>query len=182
MKYSISDWIAVIGQANAGKTYWISHHIEKIPDSKLYIYDFNNNDYQDFKKAQLWNVQEGSQEEIEKFMKIVYTRGNAFTVLEEADNYLLFPSNFIRRFVNTARNRNIGAMVSCKRAKSIQPVYRNRFSHLIVFRTTVPEDIEYMEKWAGVPRGNFDCIRTLEQGEFIHCNLVNGDIAEVNKL
>lgn len=182
MEFKRDDWIAVIGQADAGKTYWISHHITEIPDNRLYIYDFNCNDYQQFKNAHLWNVTVGSEKEIETFMKEVYKQGNAFAVFEEADNYFLYPSDFIRRFVNTARNRGIGAMVNCKRAKSIQPVYRNRFTHLIVFRTTIPEDILYMERWAGVEKGAFAHIRNLAQGDHIHVDLVHGEISEVERI
>jgi len=182
MEFKRDSWVLVSGQADAGKSYYIRHHITEIPQNKLFIYDFNCSDYQDFKKAHLWDVQEGSQKEIESFLKEVYKQGNCFVVLEEADNYILYPSEFIRRFVNTARNRGIGAMVNCKRAKSIQPVYRNRFTDLIVFRTTIPEDIDYMEKWAGVQRGEFAHIRNLAQGDHIHVDLVHGEVGEVERI
>jgi len=182
MEFKRDEWIAIIGQADSGKTYWIRHHITEIPSSKLYIYDFNVNDYQDFKKAHLWDVEEGSQKEIEAFMKEVYAKGNCFAVFEESDNYFLYPSEFIRRFVNTARNRGIGAMVNCKRAKSIQPVYRNRFTSLVVFRTTIPEDIIYMEQWAGVEKGELEYVRNLPQGDHIHVDLVHGNISEIERI
>ena len=184
MKIIRDSWIFVCGQANAGKTYFIRKHLEKIDTRDVYVYDFNSNDYQDFKGKHfhVWSVEEGSQEEIESFMKDVYKKGNCFSVFDEADNYFLFPSNMIRRFVNTARNRGIGAFVNAKRAKSIQPVYRNRFTDLVVFRTTMPEDIHYIEQWAGVQKNDFLFLRNLQQGEFIHIDLINNNVSEISKL
>lgn len=185
MKMIRDNWVFVCGQANAGKTFWIKKHLEKIPAAfhkRVFIYDFNSNDYQEFEGMNIWNVQEGNQEEIESFMKKVYKQGNCLAVFDEADNYFLFPSDMIRRFVNTARNRGIGAFVNAKRSKSIQPVYRNRFTHLVIFRTSLPEDIKYLEQWAGVQKGDFSYLRNLAQGEFIEIDLTNNIISGVKKL
>jgi hypothetical protein len=183
LKINRESWIFVTGQADAGKTYFIKKHIEKIPQDMCYIYDFNRNDYQEFKQKQkLWQVQYASQNEIEEFLHIVYAEGNCFCVLEEADNYLLYPSEFIRQFVNTARNRGIGCMVSAKRAKAVQPVFRTRFTHLVLFRCTIPEDIAYLESWAGTGKGSLSLLRNLEQGQHVIVDLTHQEISEVKKL
>lgn len=182
MKFHRDSWVFVTGQANSGKTFFIKKHLEKIPQNKLFVYDFNGNDYEEFCEAYIWDVSEGSQEEIETFMKKVYKQGNCFSVFEEADNYFGYPSEFIRRYVNTARNRGIGAFVNAKRAKAIQPVYRNRFTHLVIFRTTIPEDITYLEKWSGAGKGEFEKLRTLSQGQYIECDLEHGDIKDIDML
>ncbi len=183
MKINRENWIFISGMADTGKTYWIIQHILHMPNNICYIYDFNRNDYQQFKNSQyVWDVDFASQGEIEDFMHLVYEKGNSFTVFEEADNYFMFPSDFLRQYVNTARNRGIGAIVSAKRAKSIKPVYRNRFTHIVLFRTLVPEDIEYMEQWAGTGKDSLQFVRNLEQGEHVVIDLIHGQISEVRKL
>ncbi len=183
MKINREGWLFVTGQADMGKTFWIKRHLEAIPKDRAYIYDFNRNDYQEFKNTQnLWNVNYASQKEIEQFLKIVYGKGNCFTVLEEADNYLLYPSDFIRQFVNTARNRGIGCIVNAKRAKAVQPVYRTRFTHLVLFRCIIPEDIDYLESWAGTGKGSLALLRGLEQGQHVIIDLTHQQISEVKKL
>ena len=177
------SWIFVTGQADTGKTYWIKEHLKTFPRNKVYIYDFNRNDYQEFAKTQhLWQVNFASQREIEEFLHIVYNQGNCFCILEEADNYLLYPSDFIRQFVNTARNRGIGCIVNAKRAKACQPVYRTRFTHLVLFRCIIPEDVEYLESWAGTGRGSLSMLRGLEQGQHVIVDLTHQEISEVKKL
>lgn len=174
MKIERENWIFCVGKAGYGKSYFIRKHLEKLPALKAYILDFNANDYQEFSQSQnIWNVKEGSQEEIEKFMRLVYTKGNCFTVFEEADNYFFYETVMIRRFVLTARNRGIGAIVSAKRAKAIKPIYRNRFTHLILFHCDIEEDIRYLEAWCGHGKKSLDCLKTLSVGEYISVDLEN---------
>lgn len=182
MRINRENWIFVTGKAGAGKTYWIRKHIAAMPQELVYIYDFNNTDYQVFQKANLWNTRFASQSEIEEFLKIVYSKGNSYTILEEADNYLLFPSEIIRRFVNTARNRGIGAIVNAKRAKAVKPTFRTRFNFLVLFQNTLSDDIEYLEKWAGIGKGGLEKLRSLGNGEHIIINLDTQEISEVKKL
>ena len=180
MKFKRESWVFVTGQAGSGKTIWIKEHIKKIPKNLCCIYDFNRNDYQEFEKIQnLWNVESGSQIETEEFMDRVYTNGNLICVFDESDNYFSYPSENIRKFVNTARNRGIGAFVNAKRAKAIQPVYRNRFTHLVIFRVTIPEDIKYLESWAGAQKGEFELLRSLKTGEHIVVDLEHSEISEI---
>lgn len=182
MKFNRESWIFVSGMAAHGKTYWILEHLRHIPKNACCILDYNRNDYQEFIKNQhVWNVQTGSQKEIETFMNTVYKQGNMFTVFEEGDCYFLYPSEDIRKFVNTARNRGIGAFVSCKRAKSIQPVYRNRFTHLVLFRTSLPEDIRYLEQWVGVPKGGLDHLKNLKVGQHVICDLITSTVSEIQE-
>jgi hypothetical protein len=177
MKFNRESWIFVTGQAGSGKTYWIKEHIKHMPKGSCCIYDFNRNDYQEFSiKQNYWQVQTGSQTETEDFMNLVYAHGNTFCVFDEADNYFLYPSEEIRKFVNTARNRGIGAMVNAKRAKAIQPVYRNRFTHLILFRVSMPEDIRYLEQWVGCEKGRLDILRNLGVGQHIEVDLMKNTI------
>lgn len=177
------SWVLVTGKAGYGKTVFIREHIRKIPMSRLYILDYNVNDYQDFlKTAHIWNNQTGSMSEIDEFMKIVYRRGNVFCVLEESDNYLFQPSEFGRRFVNTARNRGVGAFVNAKRPMGIKPIFRTRFSHIVVFHIDLSEDIEYIEKWAAVEPGTLEKLRNLKIGEHIIINLLDSTISDVQRL
>ena len=183
MKINRESWIFITGQADTGKTYWIKEHLKAFPSDKVYIYDFNRNDYGEFADRQnIYFTSYASQEEIEDFLRLCYGKGNCFVVLEEADNYLLYPSPFIRQFVNTARNRGIGCMVNAKRAKAVQPVYRTRFSHLVLFRCIIPEDIEYLESWSGTGKGSLELLRNLEQGEHVIVDLAHQEISEVKKL
>lgn len=183
MKIDREDWIFCTGKSGYGKTFFIKKHIEAIPQGRAYILDFNCNDYQEFLKNQnLWNVRFGTQEEIEEFMKIPYGQGNCFCVLEEADNYLYYETGMVRRFVLTARNRGIGAFVSAKRAKAVKPVYRNRFTHLILFHNDLSEDIAYLENWAGYDRGRLEYLRKLQVGEHVIIDMTKNTISDVKKL
>lgn len=182
MKFNRESWIFLTGQAGSGKTYWMKEHLKNLPKNICCIYDFNRNDYQEFAKNQyLWNVQTGSQAETEKFLNQVYKNGNLFCVFDESDNYFDYPSEEIRKFVNTARNRGIGAMVNAKRAKSIKPVYRNRFTHLVLFRVSIPEDIKYLEQWAGVEKGTLEKLRNLKTGQHIICDLQTSTISDIQE-
>lgn len=182
MNIKSNDWVFVTGQADSGKTYWMKAHIKKFPVGECYIYDFNSNDYQEFNKQWVWSVQQASQEEFEEYLKIVYSKGNCFCIMDESDNYLEFPSQFIRQFVNTARNRGIGAIVNAKRAMAVKPVFRNRFTHLVLFRCIIPEDIDYLEKWAGTGRGSLQHLKTLGQGYHVIIDLQKQEISEVQRL
>lgn len=196
MRINRESWLFVTGQAGQGKTDWIKKHLRAIPAGRAYIYDFNRNDYQEFVKSQnIWMVDYANQKEIEHFLRAVYSIGNCFTVLEEADNYLLYPSDFIRQFVNTARNRGIGCMVNAKRAMAVQPVFRTRFTNLVLFRCIIPEDIAYLEKWAGTGKGSLEFLHSIgctcetpdnctcgKVGEHVVVNLAHQKISEVKKL
>ena len=181
-----NEWIFVTGKAFTGKTFWIKAHLEKLPKTrKAYIYDFNHEYVQDYRKSkniQVWPVRRGTQEEIEQFVGMSYQEGNNTTVLSESDNYLSMNSPALVAFVTTGRNRGINAIVDAKRPKSVKPAYRGRFNHLILFETQLPEDIEYIEKWTGSGKGSMEILKTLKQGEFIQVNLDTQEISPVKRL
>ncbi|MCK5433228.1 MAG: hypothetical protein KAJ03_10805 [Gammaproteobacteria bacterium] len=186
MNVQHDDFVFLTGQANTGKTTWANEHIRyivaKIGD-RFYILDYNQYDFVEFHEtASVWIVRSGSKREIDEFLRRVYDAGNCFCMLEEADNYLPVDTPFIRRFVNTARNRGIGAIVSAKRAKSVRPVFRNRFTHLIIFRTTLSDDIEYLEEWSGADKGSLSHVRNLGQGYFVQVDLITSEIQKPQKL
>ncbi len=183
MKINRELWIAAFGQAGSGKTFWTKEHLKAFPKDMAFIFDFNAYDFKQFKDTQnLWVVEYGTDGEFEQFLKIPYERGNCFVVLEEADTYLYKPSEFTRRFVLTARNRGIGCIASFKRSKNIQPIFRHRFTHLVLFRCTIPEDLDYIEKWIGVTKGTMSFLRNLKVGEHVIVDLMNNSISEVKKL
>lgn len=190
MKFNRESCICLLGKAEAGKTFWIIEHVRMIPTGKAYFFDFNQSDFTEFRKSQwVWLNHTGSVDEFEQFIQIPYSKGNCMVVLEEADNYLATDTPTIRRFVTTARNRGCGMIVSCKRAKSVLPQYRARFTHLILFHNDLIDDIEYIEEWIGI-RKEKEKARALEKtlrglalkGEFIEVDLVNSTISEVKKL
>lgn len=143
MKIDRESAILVTGMRRSGKTYWIKKHLEAFPRNKVYIYDYNQNDYQEFIKTQnVWNNQFSTKDEFDSFLKIPYQRGNCFVVMEEADQYLkISGSQFTKHFVGTARNRGIGFFCSTKRPFGINPDYRTAFDHVLIFHTNDPEDI-----------------------------------------
>ena len=190
MKFTRESAICCLGKAEAGKTWWIVEHLKRVPYGKAYIFDFNQSDFNAFRKSQnVWLNQTGSIQEFEKFIQIPYSAGNCMVVMEEADNYLSTDTPTIRRFVTTARNRGCGMMVSCKRAKSVLPQYRARFTHLILFHNDLIDDIAYIEEWIGIKKEK-EKARALEKtlrglalkGEFIEVDLVNSTSSEVKKL
>lgn len=188
MKINSRDWIFVTGKAFSGKTYWIKAHLQKIPMHRLAILDYNANDYQEYAKksckAAVWNVETGLQKEIEKFISQVYRSGNCTAVLSESDNYLTSQTPLMKQFVTTGRNRGINAIVDGKRPKSVPPNYRTRFNYLVLFQTSAPEDLDYLEKWIGCESGHLSAlgVPTLAQGEHIIVNLDTHEISEIKKL
>jgi hypothetical protein len=183
MKIKSDDWIYVTGKAKYGKTTWIRAHIAHIPANRLFILDYNGNDYTEFiPRAQVWVVRTGTKEEIAQFAGITYRRGNCFCVYSESDGYFDTDNPSLNMVVRTGRNRGIGAMVDGKRPMSVKPPFRTRFNYLVLFHTDLPEDIEYLEKWAGQPKGAFLMLRTLKQGEFIVVNLDEQTVSGVQKL
>jgi hypothetical protein len=192
MKLKLNEWVFVCGKANAGKTYWIKAHLQAVPQEKLWIYDFNCSDFQEFNKAHLYNVEYGTEDEAAKFMMESYKAGNNLTVLEEADNYLASKQPDIVRFVNTARNRGIGCLISAKRSKAVPPRYRTRINKIVAFHTTLPDDVVYLEEWTGIKKSgqtfdidgynNLELLRKLDVGEHIIIDLDNQQISGVQKV
>lgn len=180
MRIRSTDYIAVTGKAFAGKTYWIRAHIKRIPKDRLKIIDYNCNDYQDFKRAgvEVLSFVSGNTEDIDRFIWRQYQKGNIFLVCEESDNYLSQPSQAATRFVNTGRNRGCGAIMNFKRAKSVKPQFRTRFNSIVAFQSTLPEDIRYLEDWAGLNKGTLEHLRKLKQGEYVVIDLDNQTIDE----
>jgi hypothetical protein len=199
LELKINEAIACIGKAGYGKTYWINHHIELLPPDQLYIFDYNRYDYAQHLNtgAHVWLVESGTPEEAQQFMDMCYAKENpstnkpedgwTFIVLEEADNYLTKNLAGIARFVNTARNRDIGFIISCKRPKAVPPRYRTRFNKLIVFHMDLIDDIEYTEEWIGCKKShclttNGRDVRSLDVGEFYLVDLDKSTISEKMKL
>ena len=185
MEINSRDFIFVTGKAYSGKTFFIRAHIEAIPETRhVLIYDFTD-EYRDLatrKNVDVWVVKTGLQEEAEEFISMVYAEGNCTAILSESDNYLKLESAMIRQFVTTGRNRGINAIIDGKRPFAVVPDYRGRFNKLVLFKTTLPDDIEYLEKWAGVSRGSLQELTQLEQGEFIIVDLDSQEISPVKKL
>lgn len=185
MKWDSQKWVFVTGKAFSGKTYFIRKHVEKIPPSRYtMIYDFTK-EYDDLANRQnvgLWKVKRGTQEEIEDFITLAYNRGNCTVVLSESDNYLSFNSPVLLAFVTTGRNRGINAIIDAKRPMSVKPAYRGRFNYMVLFQTTLPADIEYIEEWTGQEKGSFEMLKTLNQGEFIFVDLDKQEISDVKRL
>lgn len=203
VKIDITKTYGVFGKANSGKTTFIKVHLEQLEPRDLWIFDYNRYDYIEWlnTEANLWLNETGTPEEAQLFMEAAYSKKVnpddqreqprnewTFVVLEEADNYIPRQLPGIKRFVNTARNRNIGFIVSAKRPKSVPPIYRTRFDFLVVFHSTLPEDIDYITEWMGYKIGSPEhteigaLMRSMEQGEYFVCDLNNGAISEVMKL
>lgn len=185
----------VCGKAGYGKTTLIREFIAQIPPEVLWVFDYNCYDYAMLfnTDAHYWQNQTGTPEEAQLFIEAAYAKkdepnddkvepypGWTFVVLEEADNYLPRRLPGITRFVNTARNRAIGFMVSAKRSKSIPTIYRTRFDYLIVFHSTLPEDIEYIARWIGIYEDKekyqslANQMRNLKKGEYLFCDTNSG--------
>ena len=184
MKFTSRDWLYVTGKAYSGKSTWIREHIKQVPEDRLYIFDYTNEDYKDWipGKAQVYQATTGSMEEIEAFLTVAYNRGNCTVVLSESDNYLRYNSPVLRQFVTTGRNRGINAIVDGKRPVSVPPSYRGRFNYLVLFQTTLGEDIKYLEEWAGLEKGRLEILRELDLGEHIIINLDKQEISSTKKL
>lgn len=204
MQLDLTKSYFVVGKAGYGKTTFVREHIADIkPDDVLWVFDYNKYDYAMLRdtNAHLWENETGTPEEAEQFIERAYAKkeeylndkvppyaGWTFVVLEEADNYLPKKLPGITRFVNTARNRAIGFMVSAKRAKSVPPIYRTRFDYIIAFHSTLPEDIEYIARWIGIyeNKEEYDkldkLLRSMGKGEYIICDTNAGEISPPQKL
>jgi len=158
-------WYCVSGKAGFGKTYWIKAHLRKIPQDLLWILDYNGNDYVEFKKAHRFTFK--VPEEIDDFLDKAYRQGDCFVVLGDCDSYIRKNEMSMTKkmFVNTARNRRIGAIFDAKRVFNLPPDVRGRINEAVLFRKTEIKDIVAHEEWAGESRGYFDVLRNLQVGE-----------------
>jgi len=186
MKWDTQKWVFVTGKAYTGKTFFIRAHVEKIPKTReVWIYDFTD-EYGDLEKKhkniKVYRVQRGTKDEIENFTGRAFARGNLTVIYSESDNYLGMNSDTLLAMVTTGRNRGINAMVDGKRPMSVKPAYRGRFNKLILFQTTLQDDIEYIEDWVGTGRGSFAKLKELGQGEFIEVDLDTQEVSEIKKL
>ena len=84
--------------------------------------------------------------------------------------------------VTTGRNRGINAIVDAKRPMSVKPAYRGRFNRLILYQTTLQDDIEYIEDWIGSGRGSMAKLKELKNGEFIEVDLDQQTVSDVKRL
>jgi len=170
MKINAGEWIFISGQAGYGKT-WIAKQLTNLYLQKgftVFILDYTLKDYREFEQHSntiYFAPEKGTFREIEDFIECVYETGNCIVVLDEADNYLSKKSDVISRFVTTARNRNIGAIVIAKRPKAIKPEFRTRFNKAIIFRTKLKEDKDYLKDWWLIEKGNLRNLNYLGVGE-----------------
>ena len=185
MKWDSRSAILVTGKAYTGKTFFIREHLEKMPNSReVWIYDFTD-EYRDLlkkKNIHIWQVKRGTLDEAEDFTQRAYSRGNLTVIYSEADNYLAMNSPVLLAMVTTGRNRGINFVVDAKRPMSVKPAYRGRFNKLVLFRTTLQDDIEYIEDWIGQGRGSMEGLKSLEQGQYIEVDLDNQEVSEIQKL
>jgi hypothetical protein len=185
VKINSRDWVFVTGKAYTGKTHWIRAHLAVVPETRpVCIYDFTA-EYKDLaqqKNMAIFAVQRGNAEEIGIFANHVYNLGNCTVILSEADNYLRMNQPVLLALVTTGRNRGINAIVDAKRPMSVRPEYRGRFNHLVLFQTTLPDDIDYLEQWAGTGKGSLEILRDLEQGEHIHINTDTQEMSGIKRL
>jgi hypothetical protein len=185
MDWDSKTWVFVAGKADMGKTTFEREHIRALPKTRqVFIYDFAN-DYAEFDKAKniaVYHVRTGTLEEWENFASFVYNAGNCTVVIAEVDNYLRMNSPITLALVTTGRNRGVNLMGDGKRPMSVKPDYRTRFNRLIMFRTSLPSDIEYLEDWTGQGRDSLQILKTLEQGEFIEADLDKETISPIKKL
>jgi len=185
MKWDSRSAVLVTGKAYTGKTYFIRAHVAKMPPSReVWIYDFTD-EYRDLAKKKhimVWTVKRGTLDEVEDFTGRAYKQGNLTVIYSEADNYLAMNSPVLLAMVTTGRNRGINIVVDAKRPMSVKPAYRGRFNKLILFRTTLQDDIEYIEDWIGTGRGSMEMLKTLDIGQYIEVDLDNQEVSEIQKL
>lgn len=163
-----TSFVAVTGKAEVGKTTFAKAVIPLIPARKLCIYDFNG-DYTEYRErcGEYYRVRYGKEWEAADFMRRIYNKGNIFAVFDECDLYFTNANDFLKQFVVTLRNRVGGALCIFKRSKSIRPDIRSRFDFLVVFQTSLPEDIKYIAEWTGYDPRELEFLKTLGKGEFV---------------
>ena len=185
MKWDSRSWVLVTGKAYTGKTFFIRKHVEQVPHSReVWIYDFTS-EYLDLvkqKNVNVWAVKRGTLEEVEDFTARAYRRGNLTVVYSESDNYLAMQSPVLLAMVTTGRNRGINGIIDAKRPMSVKPAYRGRFNKLILFQTTLMDDIEYIEEWIGQGRGTMTYLKNLKLGEYIEVDLDLQTVSGIKRL
>jgi hypothetical protein len=164
------EFTVFVGKAGFGKTTAIKEFIKRVPDDRLYVYDYNGIDYPGHPYR--WLPAQQTESDFHRFLNIAYVKGNVLIVLEEADAYLDDSDRTQTRFFRTARNRGVGCLISSKRIKdSIRPRFRTRINRYFIFHTDLPEDIRYLEELCGEPKGSFDKIQHLKVGEFFEYDM-----------
>ncbi len=182
IKFKRTDRIAVMGTAEQGKTTLAKFLLSLIPIDQRAVYDFVG-DMSVYKgKCSLYHrVMTGEPKEAEDFMRLVYKHRGLHTGFDEADNYFTSENKFLRQYITTVRNPeggDGGFTAVFKRPMAVRPESRSNFSKLFMFKDTLPDNIEYLEKWTGLGSGSLEKLRELNVGEFYCFDLMRQTLSE----
>jgi DNA helicase HerA-like ATPase len=158
IRLKVTDISMVVGMRGTGKTVLAKHltkqYIEK--GIKVMIYD-PNNEYGDLEEKHASFIVERyvpketlSMEEFNNFVIKAWDR-YIVVLLEEVDLYA--PTHQIskpfQRLISLGRHRHIGIIAVTRRIAEVHKLLCSQARNWFIFRTILPNDIDYMRKFVG---------------------------------
>ena len=105
-------------------------------------------------------------EEEERFFKIIFRLGNCTLIIEEADLYCnpqFIPSS-LANLLKRGRHRGIDMVFITRRPAEINRLISAQTNTIISFYQNEPRDLKWLDIWAG--DGSGERVRNLEQFEY----------------
>ncbi|MBI4360326.1 ATP-binding protein [Candidatus Micrarchaeota archaeon] len=120
-----------------------------------------------------------SQEEFEDVAALVYKAGGFFLFVDEADQVM--PSRKIgpraKEFIDLGRHRNVGMFCVTRRIADLDKAPVAQVNHLFVFRTIMPQDLEYLRGFIGD-----DAFKAKDLSGFRFLHFDGGHVVEHEKI
>lgn len=172
MKIRSDDIILITGKRGSGKSYFLKKWFLvslAIQHKRVVIWD-TNHEYQPIrsglitynlrsiieefnKKTQeiIYRPQIKTPEKFNQFCKIVFRLNNIFLMIEEIEQFASaykVPPGF-KTIIDIGRHRGLGVICTSRRTLMLPSDLPFNMDHLIIFRQTRPQDLDYLAKWVG---------------------------------
>jgi len=154
---SSSDRIMIVGVTGTGKSVLLRHllKIYRTQIIKTIIYDsqHQHGDLERKNQALVYQPEEVDDvEEFEKICKMVDKRSHVVFAIENIDFYSTPQkpqSPTFKRLVHLGRMKGIGLVMTTRRIADVHKSPCSQVKHWFIFRTFLPNDIEYLRKFVG---------------------------------
>lgn len=160
--FSSTDVITVAGQRNSGKTTWIRKFLQHIAFPYI-IFDPNDeygacDGFPDFKYRYV--PEDDSLEEFERFMRIVWNKGNVFVVIDEAEQFMNDPwtrfngVSHAAKITRRGRHKNIGLLACTRAIAELNKNVIRQSNYMVLYYHQEPNELKYLSKFIGTETTN----------------------------
>lgn len=161
MNLNSSDKVMIVGFTGMGKTYLMRHLIRQFlaQKVKVIVYD-SEHQHGDLARegALVYTPKTTDTSEFDKLCGVVWSKyPNSILAVESIDFYAL-PSDIgmvrtpnFKKLVHWGRgSKGIGLILTSRRIASVHKDPCSQCKHWYIFRTFLPNDVDYMKKFVGV--------------------------------